>query len=52
MQFALGNGERQEAQPNLSGECRGRASPKVAKCGEVKIWQLAQDPRATTLGTL
>jgi len=37
MRFALVNGQRQEAQPTLSGECPGCGRPMVAKCGEVRI---------------
>lgn len=41
MKFALVNGQRQEAQPNLSGECRLCGSPMVAKCGEIRVWHWA-----------
>lgn len=41
MKFALFDGQRQEAQPNLSGECPGCGQPMVAKCGEVRIWHWA-----------
>jgi competence protein CoiA len=41
MKFALLNGQRQEAQPNLSGECPICGHPMVAKCGEVRIWHWA-----------
>jgi competence protein CoiA len=50
MKFALVNGQRQEAQPSLSGECPGCARPMVAKCGQrrVRHWahkgRLACDP--------
>lgn len=37
MKFALVNGERQEAQPNLSGECPGCRRPLVARCGDVRV---------------
>lgn len=37
MKFALLNGQRQEAQPSLSGECPACGHPMVAKCGEVRI---------------
>jgi competence protein CoiA len=36
MKYALVNGQRQEAQPNLSGECPSCASPMVEKCGEIR----------------
>ena len=41
MKFALINGQRQEAQPNLSGQCPACDQAMVAKCGEVKIWHWA-----------
>jgi competence protein CoiA len=41
MKFALINGQRHEAQPNLSGKCPTYGHPMVAKCGEVKIWHWA-----------
>lgn len=41
MKYALANGQRQEALPNLSGECPSCARPMVAKCGEVRIWHWA-----------
>jgi competence protein CoiA len=37
MKFALVDGQRQEAQPNLSGECQGCRGPMIAKCGKIKI---------------
>lgn len=37
MKFALVNGQRQEAQTNLSGECVACGRPMVAKCGEVRV---------------
>ena len=37
MRFALVNGQRQEAQPNLSAKCPTCDQPMVAKCGEVRI---------------
>jgi competence protein CoiA len=43
MKYALVNGQRQEAQPNLSGGCPSCASPMVAKCGErrLRVWHWA-----------
>ena len=41
MRFALVNGQRQEAQPALSGECPSCRSPMVARCGEVRSWHWA-----------
>lgn len=41
MKFALVNGQRQEAQPNLPGKCLAWDHPMVAKCGKVKIWHWA-----------
>jgi competence protein CoiA len=37
MKFALVNGQRQEAQPNLSGECNVCGRPMIARCGEVRV---------------
>jgi competence protein CoiA len=37
MKFALVNGQRQEAQPNLLGECPRCRQPVVARCGEVRV---------------
>ena len=45
MKFALVNGQRFEAQPNLSGECPICNHAMVAKCGEVKIWHWAHKGR-------
>src|ERR1700752_18280 len=45
MRFALVNGQRQEAHPGLSGECRGCGKPVVAKCGEVRVWHWAHKGR-------
>ena len=41
MRFALVNGQRHEAQPNLVGKCQNCDRPMVAKCGEVRIWHWA-----------
>lgn len=41
MKFALVDGKRQEAQPNLSGKCPICDHPMVAKCGKVRIWHWA-----------
>ncbi|MFI5305225.1 MAG: competence protein CoiA [Nitrospiria bacterium] len=41
MKFALVNGTRQEAQPDLSGVCPACHQAMVAKCGEIKIWHWA-----------
>src|SRR6266702_3722476 len=41
MKFAIVNGQRQEAQPNLSGKCPTCDHPMVAKCGEVRMWHWA-----------
>lgn len=41
MKYSLVNGERSEAQPNLSGQCQICDCPTVAKCGEIKIWHWA-----------
>src|SRR5882672_8360632 len=45
MKFALVSGQRQEAQPNLSGQCRGCGRPMVARCGEVRVWHWAHKGR-------
>ena len=45
MKFALVNGQRQEAQPNVSGECPWCRGPTVAKCGEVRIRHWAHKGR-------
>ena len=37
MKFALIDGQRQEAQPNLKGICVGCGSPTLARCGEVRV---------------
>lgn len=37
MKSALVDGQRQAAQPDLSGECIGCGRPTVAKCGEVRV---------------
>jgi hypothetical protein len=41
MKFALVQGQRQEAQPGLAGNCPACGHPLVAKCGEVKFWHWA-----------
>ena len=45
MKFALANGQRQEPQPNLTGECPGCGNPMVARCGEVRVWHWAHRGR-------
>ena len=45
MKFALVNGQRQEPEPNRSGECPGCGSPMVARCGEVRVWHWAHKGR-------
>jgi hypothetical protein len=45
MKFAAVNGQRQEAQPGLSGRCPACDHPMVAKCGEIKIWHWAHQGR-------
>jgi competence protein CoiA len=45
MRYALVNGQRQEAQPNLSGECPHCDSPMVAKCGELRVRHWAHNGR-------
>jgi competence protein CoiA len=45
MKYALVNGQRQEAQPKLSGECPGCGSAMIAKCGErrLRVWHWAHE---------
>jgi hypothetical protein len=45
MKFALCNGQRQEAQPNLSGQCPACDQAMIAKCGDVKDWHWAHKGR-------
>ena len=45
MKFALVNGQRQEAGPNLLGRCPACDHAMVAKCGEVRIWHWAHQGR-------
>ena len=47
MKFALisKEKERQEAQPNLSGECLSCGRPMVARCGEIRVWHWAHQGR-------
>jgi len=47
MKFALFNGQRQEAQPNLSGQCPACGQAMIAKCGEINIWHWAHKGRRT-----
>jgi competence protein CoiA len=41
MKYALVNGERQQAQPKLSGKCELHGCSVIAKCGRVKVWHWA-----------
>lgn len=45
MKFALIHGLRQEARPNVSGQCPGCDQPTVAKCGDIKVWHWAHKGR-------
>lgn len=47
MKFSLINGQRQEAQPKLSGKCPVCDQATVAKCGEIKIWHWAHKGHRT-----
>jgi hypothetical protein len=47
MKFAFINGQRQEAQPNLSGKCPACDQAMIAKCGEIKLWHWAHKGRRT-----
>jgi competence protein CoiA len=37
VKFAVVDGERQEAQPGLSGECPGCGNAMIAKCGPLRV---------------
>lgn len=41
MKYSLVNGQRHEAQPNISGACPSCGRPMTAKCGELKAWHWA-----------
>lgn len=41
MKYALVNGQRQEAQPDLLGVCPACGSPMVARCGDVRRYHWA-----------
>jgi hypothetical protein len=41
MKFAVVNGNRQEARPELSGQCPNCGSGLLAKCGDVRVWHWA-----------
>jgi hypothetical protein len=45
MKFSIVNGQRQEAQRNLSGKCPACEGEMVAKCGEVRIAHWAHKGR-------
>jgi hypothetical protein len=45
MKFALVDGEREEAQPNLSGECPACGSVMTARCGEIRVWHWSHKGR-------
>jgi len=45
MKFALVNGQREEAQPHLSGRCPACESSLVARCGEVRVRHWAHKGR-------
>jgi competence protein CoiA len=47
VKFSLVNGQRQAAQPSLSGKCPACDQAMVAKCGEVKIWHWVHKGRRT-----
>ena len=42
MKLAITDGQRREAQPNLSGECLVCEATTIAKCGEKNIGYWAQ----------
>jgi len=41
MKYALVEGERREAQPGLSGNCRVCGNAVIAKCGPLRVWHWA-----------
>ncbi|WP_020401899.1 competence protein CoiA [Gracilimonas tropica] len=41
MRFALVNGEKREAKPELKGICPNCESEMIPKCGKIKIWHWA-----------
>lgn len=41
MKYAIVEGQRREAQPNLVGTCPGCGAPMLAKCGDIKVWHWA-----------
>jgi competence protein CoiA len=45
MKFALANGQRREAEPNLSGQCPGCGKPMISRCGDVPLWHWAHKGR-------
>lgn len=45
MKFAIVEGQRQEAQPSLPGQCPACSQPMVAHCGEVRVWHWAHRGR-------
>lgn len=45
MKFALVNKQRQEAQPDLRGECPGCGRPVVSRCGEIRAHHWAHQGR-------
>ncbi len=45
MKFAVVNGNRTEAQPDLAGECPCCGGPTIARCGEVRAWHWAHRGR-------
>jgi competence protein CoiA len=45
MKFALVDGKRQEAQPDLSAECPDCRAAMTAKCGQLRVWHWAHRGR-------
>jgi hypothetical protein len=43
MKYAIVNGQREEAQPSLAGECPACDGPMIAKCGKVRAWHWAHE---------
>lgn len=47
MKFSLIDGQRLEAQPDISGKCPVCDQAMIAKCGDIKIWHWAHKGRRT-----
>ncbi|MBL7671797.1 MAG: hypothetical protein JNM39_15020 [Bdellovibrionaceae bacterium] len=45
MRYALVHGQREDAQPDLSGECPVCGRQVIAKCGDIKVWHWSHSGR-------